>query len=148
MGLLMNYLSVVLIVGVLLTGCVSTGTLKARDCQTTDWQTLGYQDGVNGENAQKILRYTHTCQGQTSPNRILWEQGRQEGLSKYCTKANAYNLGRMGRTLNAVCEDNLEELHHANIMGLQQYEVSERINRLYYGYGFEPWIPYYPYWFW
>lgn len=144
----MKYLSVVFILSTLIiSGCVSTEALKVHDCQSADWKLVGYQDGVNGENAQKILRHTRTCQGQNPPNRALWEEGRQEGLTKYCTKSNAYNLGRMGRTLNAVCEDNLEELHHANIMGLQQYEISERINRLNYGY-LEPWfVPYYPYWF-
>ncbi|MDO4700342.1 MAG: DUF2799 domain-containing protein [Moraxella sp.] len=146
----MKRVSIVLVLSLLsLSGCLSTGMLKAHDCPNTDWKLVGYQDGINGESAQKILRHARTCQGHNPPNRALWEAGRQEGLNKYCTKTNAYNLGRMGRTLNAVCEDNLETLHQANIMGLQQYEISERINRLSYGYGhLEPWLlPYYLYWF-
>ena len=54
----------------------------------------------------------------------------------------------MGRTLTGVCEHNLDELHRANMMGLQQYEMSERINRLHYGYGgwgyLDPWFM--PWW--
>ena len=135
---------------ILLSGCATTNTLKAHQCQNADWQAIGYQDGIQGENAQKILHHTRVCQNQTPPNRALWEMGRQQGLNEYCTISNAYNLGRTGRTLNGVCEQNLEELHKANLMGLQQYETQERIHRFSYGYGFiEPWfIPYYPYWVW
>lgn len=140
----MRYLFIAVVLG--LSACVSTGTLKPQACPTADWHKVGYQDGIRGESAQKILRHTQACP-QNPPNRALWEQGRQEGLGKYCTQSHAYELGRMGRTLHAVCEHNLEELHKANLMGLQQYEISERIRLLNNGY-LEPWLsPFYPYWF-
>ena len=136
-----------LLVCLAMTGCATTQTLKAKDCPNANWETVGYQDGVLGASSQMILRHTATCQGHTTPDRALWETGRQRGLKEYCTPTNAYNLGRTGRTLTGVCEHNLEELHRANIMGLQQYEMSERINRINYGYGFylDPWFR--PWWF-
>lgn len=129
-----------------LSGCATTATLKKDDCMTADWSAVGYQDGTQGANAQKILQHSKTCQGISTPNRQAWEEGRQNGLKVYCTKSNAYQMGRMGYTLTGVCEDNLEELHHANMMGLQQYEMSERLDHYRYGYGypygygfFNPW---------
>lgn len=116
---------------VALSGC-ATQSMTTANCPTADWETIGRTDGSQGSDAQKITHYQKICQGNTAPNVALWEKGRQAGLSTYCTKTNAYNIGRMGRTLNAVCEHNLEELHQLNMMGLQQYETSERIKRLSY----------------
>ncbi|MDO4897165.1 MAG: DUF2799 domain-containing protein [Moraxella sp.] len=134
------------IVCLIMSGCATTSTLKAKDCTVANWQEIGYQDGIRGASSQMILRHTDTCQGQATPDRKLWETGRQQGLTEYCTPTNAYNLGRTGRTLTGVCEHNLDELHRANIMGLQQYEMNERINRLNYGYGgwYHPWFR--PWW--
>lgn len=129
----------------LLAGCATTQSLKPADCQVANWKAVGYQDGLKGASSQEILRHARTCQGRSIPNREQWEMGRQKGLVEYCTKKNAYELGRQGITISAVCEQNLEELHHANMMGLEQYEMSERINRLQRPYGYTGvWL--HPYW--
>lgn len=132
-----------------LSGCATTTTLKSDQCTQADWQKVGIADGMRGASSQQILAHTKTCQGKAIPNQQLWEQGRQEGLKSYCTTTNAYNIGRMGYTLNAVCDgeiENLAELHHANMMGLQQYEMSERINQLNRGWGlYDGFFPYHPY---
>lgn len=134
----------------LLSGCATTKTLTASDCASVDWQKMGLEDGKRGASSQAILRHAKTCptQAQTSTNRELWEIGRQEGLKSYCTTNHAYDIGRMGYTLSAVCDSaNLAELHHANMMGLQQYEMSERIHRLNRGWGYyEPFVPFA--WWW
>lgn len=127
----------------ILSGCATTKTLTQADCTTADWQKIGVEDGKRGASSQVILRHTKTCQSLATPSRELWEKGRQEGLKSYCTTKNAYDIGRMGYTLSAVCDDaNLAELHHANMMGLQQYEMSQRINHLNRGWGYyEPFVP-------
>lgn len=132
----------------ILSGCTTTKTLTQADCTTADWQKIGVEDGKRGANSQVILRHTKTCQSLATPSRELWEKGRQEGLKSYCTTKNAYDIGRMGYTLSAVCDDaNLAELHHANMMGLQQYEMSQRINHLNRGWGYyEPFVPFT--WWW
>ncbi|MDO4450897.1 MAG: DUF2799 domain-containing protein [Moraxella sp.] len=137
----------------ILSGCATTTTLKATECTHANWEHVGLNDGMHGASSQAILKHAKTCQGKSTPNHELWEAGRQKGLESYCTPNNAYNIGRLGRTLNGVCDDKdgktLEELHRANMMGLQQYEMSERMNRFHYGYGgwLNPWFsPYHPYW--
>ena len=143
----MHKATLIALSALLLTACTTTGTLKKDDCLTADWTAIGVQDGTQGANSQKILQHTKTCQGLSTPDRQAWEQGRQQGLKTYCTKANAYQMGRMGYTLTGVCDDNLEELHRANMMGLEQYEMSERLDHYRYGYGyrygyFNPWYPF------
>ncbi len=121
-----------------LCSCVSVSTLKKGDCQNANWQEVGILDGKQGSNSQKILKHIKTCQGKSVPDKALWETGRQIGLKHYCTKSNAYHLGRMGYALNPVCDDNFEELHHANMLGLEQYEMGQRLDYYRYGY-FNPW---------
>lgn len=121
-------------------GCASVPTLKKEDCQNANWQEVGVLDGKQGADSQKILKHAKTCQGQNLPNKAAWEEGRQIGLKEYCTKANAYRLGRLGYSLNPVCEDDFEALHYANMLGLEQYEMSQRLDYYRYGYGyFNPW---------
>ncbi|OOR93436.1 hypothetical protein B0181_00385 [Moraxella caviae] len=123
-----------------LAGCATTSAprISSTDCPSLNWQTLGEADGAVGHSAQRILHYQKLCAStDITPNRAEWEAGRQKGLTQYCTKETAYNLGRMGRELTGVCEQNLDELHHANMMGLEQYEMGERLRRFDY--------PYYPY---
>ena len=129
-----------------LAGCATTHTLKASDCATADWQAVGYADGKRGASSQIILRHAKVCQGVGKPDRQAWETGRQKGLGEFCTPTNAYNLGRMGYTLTSVCETNLEQLHRANMMGLEQYALRQRLNyhHGYYGIYGHPWyVPYY-----
>ncbi|MCP3896626.1 DUF2799 domain-containing protein [Moraxella sp.] len=131
-----------------MTGCATKQPqLNVNDCATADWQTIGIKDGQNGYSAQRILSHQKTCQAAgISPNRAAWEEGRQIGLQSYCTKSNAYEMGRRGYELTGVCDHNLEELHHANMMGLQQYEMSQRIHRP-YGYGYYGGYPFLPWYF-
>lgn len=135
-----------------LTGCATTATLKQADCSSANWEQVGRADGLRGANSQEILRHAKTCQGLATPDRALWEQGRQTGLKSYCTIDNAYNMGRMGYTLQGVCDvgdsKTLEELHRANMMGLEQHQMSERMTRMHYGYGGWYGYPYRPYWWW
>lgn len=137
------------IIGATITGCATTqSSFQTSDCQTADWKQIGITDGTHGHNAQRILSHQKTCQKSgVTPNIALWEEGRQIGLKNYCTKANAYDLGRHGYTLTGVCEDNLDELHHANMMGLEQYHLHRRIHRPYYGHPFGH-SPFFAPWYW
>lgn len=137
-----------LLLSCVIAGCATTQSSSyTSDCSTADWKQIGITDGTHGHNAQRILSHQKACQKtNTTPNIALWEEGRQIGLKNYCTKANAYDLGRHGYTLTGVCEDNLDELHHANMMGLEQYELSRRMMRP-YGYGYHPfYAPWAFYW--
>lgn len=138
----------ILALSAVMTGCATTSSytpMSASSCADADWRQIGIKDGLVGHNAQRILTHQKSCQAAgITPNRALWEEGRQIGLKTYCTKSNAYELGRRGYELTGICEDNLEELHRANMMGLEQYEMSHRLSRP-YGYGYHH--PFFPPWY-
>ena len=88
-----------------LSGCATTQSLTPQQCQTSNWHELGYADGIQGRSGAYFGYYTNSCANVAgaAPNRILWEQGRQEGLKRYCTELNAYKLGREGYDWQPVC---------------------------------------------
>ena len=66
----------------LLSGCATTQSLTPQQCQANNWQDIGYTDGQRGRSADQFGRYVDNCVSVVgaTPNRILWEQGRQQGL--------------------------------------------------------------------
>ena len=100
-----------------LSGCATTQSLTPQQCQTSNWQQLGYTDGSNGRSGAYFGHYTNSCANVVgaAPNRILWEQGRQQGLKNYCTELTAYKVGREGYDWQPVCPlagiDKLEEAY-------------------------------------
>ena len=70
-----------------LSGCATTQSLTPQQCQSNNWQEVGYADGSQGRSGAYFGHYTNSCTsiGGASPNRIQWEQGRQQGLKNYCT---------------------------------------------------------------
>ncbi|MEK6198657.1 MAG: DUF2799 domain-containing protein, partial [Psychrobacter sp.] len=88
-----------------LSGCATTQSLTPQQCQTSNWQEVGYADGIRGRSGAYFGQYTNQCAsvGGAMPNRIRWEQGRQQGLKNYCTELNAYKLGREGYDWQPVC---------------------------------------------
>ena len=107
-----------------LSGCATTQNLTAQQCQASNWQEVGYADGVNGRSGAYFGHYTDSCARVTSatPNRILWEQGRQQGLKKYCTELNAYKTGREGYDWQPVCPlEGIDKLEEAYAQGRYYY---------------------------
>ena len=100
-----------------LSGCATTQSLTPQQCQANNWQQLGYVDGSNGRSGAYFGHYTNSCASVVgaAPNRMLWEQGRQQGLKNYCTELTAYKVGREGYDWQPVCPltgiDKLEEAY-------------------------------------
>ena len=107
-----------------LSGCATTQSLTPQQCQTSNWHELGYADGIQGRSGAYFGYYTNSCANVAgaAPNRILWEQGRQEGLKRYCTELNAYKLGREGYDWQPVCPlEGIEKLEEAYSQGRYYY---------------------------
>lgn len=111
----------------MLNGCAS---LSKEECMIGNWQGIGFTDGAAGYSANRISAHQKACaKVGVSANYKAWEQGRQEGLLRYCTKANAYNLGKRGERLNGVCPIYVvDELLAINQKGLQQHHLNTQIN--------------------
>ena len=107
-----------------LSGCATTPSLTPQQCQASNWQQIGYNDGSNGRSGNYFGYYTNSCAtvvGAT-PNRVLWEQGRQAGLKNYCTELSAYKTGREGYDWQPVCPlEGIEKLEEAYSQGRYYY---------------------------
>lgn len=107
-----------------LSGCATTQSLTPEQCQTSNWQDVGYNDGLHGRSGAYFGHYINSCAAvaDATPNRVLWEQGRQLGLKKYCTELNAYQLGRAGYDWQPVCPlEGIEKLEEAYSQGRYYY---------------------------
>ncbi|MBP2280290.1 hypothetical protein RCH20_000018 [Psychrobacter sp. PL15] len=116
-----------------LSGCATTQSLTPQQCQTNNWQEVGYADGMLGRSGDHFGQYTNNCASVVgaTPNRIQWEQGRQQGLRKYCTELNAYKLGREGYDWQTVCPlEGIEKLEEAYSQGRYYYIRQRDLNYL------------------
>lgn len=107
-----------------LSGCATTQRLTPQQCQASNWQEIGYADGLRGRSGADFGQYTNQCESVAgaAPNRIQWEQGRLQGLKKYCTELNAYKLGREGYDWQPVCPlEGIEKLEEAYAQGRYYY---------------------------
>ncbi len=118
----------------LLTACATTGGIKPEQCTSADWQGIGYQDGLLGHNANFIYNHAKRCaKAGVTPNQVLWEQGRQNGLKRYCTPLRAYQLGREGINYNNVCPpEQMLDLLKAHDEGYMNYQREATLNQLWY----------------
>ncbi|WP_367106414.1 DUF2799 domain-containing protein [uncultured Psychrobacter sp.] len=134
-----------------LSGCATTKpNLTPQQCQTSNWQQLGYVDGLNGRSGDYFGYYANQCASVSgaTPNRVLWEQGRQQGLKGYCTELNAYKLGREGYDWQPVCPlEGIEKLEEAYAQGRYYYIRQRDLNYLRspypFGYGPFGYSPFY-----
>lgn len=140
------------LIAALLSACVSTPKLSPQQCQQGDWQHIGETDGAAGRSAAYFGKHLSACQGVlgSMPNREMWEQGRQTGLTSYCTELNAYKLGREGRDWQPICPlQNIDKLEEAYRQGRYHYLRQRDMDYLAYpwGYGgYGRWGWYDPFW--
>ncbi|TXD98413.1 DUF2799 domain-containing protein [Psychrobacter frigidicola] len=137
---------------VTLSGCATTQSLTPQQCQASDWQQVGYSDGSRGRSGAYFGHYTNSCASVVgaTPNRMLWEQGRQQGLKNYCTELSAYKHGREGYDWQPVCPlEGIDKLEEAYSQGRYYYIRQRDLDSLrspYYspfgygrlGYGYRP----------
>ena len=136
---------VTLLICVPIGGCaLGASKLSPAQCQSADWQAIGEQDGKLGRYPHELGRHIQACHTISTPDRKLWEQGRNLGLKSYCTKSNAYELGRLGYPLNQVCpEEGLLEIQQSHALGYQQYYRQEQLNHWRHS---TPWYSPYAWW--
>jgi hypothetical protein len=97
----------IVLLALLATGCASMGE---DECRVADWRAIGYEDGASGRSASHIGERRKACaEYGVAPSFAAYQQGREEGLRKYCTPASGYRLGRNGRSIAAVCPSELQD---------------------------------------
>lgn len=113
----------------LLAGCAS---LSEDECRAGDWREIGQRDGQQGRTADRFADHVEACgEYGVRPDRALWDRGRQQGLTAYCTADNAFREGRSGNSLSPVCPSaELASLRRANERGLALHRLEQEIDSL------------------
>ncbi len=90
----------------LISGCA---TLKKEDCLTADWFQIGFEDGARGLPADRIGKHRKACsKHDVTPNLSAYLDGRDQGLTQYCTPHNGYRRGLTGKSYKGLCRKDLE----------------------------------------
>ncbi|RDX38205.1 DUF2799 domain-containing protein [Kangiella sp. HD9-110m-PIT-SAG07] len=113
-----------------MSGCA---TLSETECISGNWEQIGYQDGKSGRDKDYILNHESSCiEYGVELDRLAYEQGRQDGLQRYCTSSNGYNRGVRGNHPNLSChEQQFPQYYDGLLQGLEvrfddiQHELSE-----------------------
>jgi hypothetical protein len=99
-------LCAVIVAGAALNGCA---TLSEEQCAIGDWYGIGQSDGAEGRSHARLEEHVEACQRHgVTPDHILYEQGRQQGLLSYCTPQSGFRAGRHGAGYDGVCPAHLE----------------------------------------
>jgi hypothetical protein len=96
---------------VLVSACSTlTPQERAAACQSTDWSNYGYNDGLLGVPATDRAKYFADCAELGHPADITaYDTARADGLTKYCTLENGYEIGYSGRSYRGVCPRHLAQ---------------------------------------
>lgn len=83
----------------------SCATLSKAECEAGNWRAIGISDGASGYPATHVENHVEACaEHGISVDHALYEQGRQQGLERYCTLERAERDGRRGRRNYGTCE--------------------------------------------
>ena len=110
----------------------SCAPISEDQCRGGNWGAIGLEDGKKGRLASILDKYFETCaEFGVAPDRNTYLAARASGLKFYCTPQNAYQIGRDGNRLNAVCEPQIQQsIRPAYDRGRKYYEISERMDDL------------------
>ncbi len=121
----MPRLLVWMLLGVL-PGCA---TLSENECRSADWYEIGERDGSAGHSRSRVEEHAEACRKLgIIPDRSAYYSGREQGLYRYCTPENGYELGRTGRSYGHVCVGERESRFLVQYRrGKQLYDLEQEI---------------------
>ena len=91
---------------VTLTAC---SQLSEEECLYMSWHARGVMDGAEGSPAGKVNEYQSMCaKYSVQVDRVTYEEGRQQGAKRYCTRANGFSVGMDGDRYQNSCPDSVE----------------------------------------
>ncbi len=90
----------------LLCGCA---VMSESECLVADWHAVGERDGSDGRPLAHLSKYYDACaQYGVIPDDAAYREGRERGLTFYCTSDRGYQEGRIGTGYRGVCPMGLE----------------------------------------
>ena len=96
------------VLGVIATLC-GCAVMSESECLNADWHAVGERDGTDGRPLARLSKYYDACtQYGVVPDDAAYSQGREFGLTVYCTADRGYEVGRFGAGYGGVCPIGLE----------------------------------------
>lgn len=108
-------------------GCA---TMSQEECETGDWYAIGYEDGAQGRNAERIGKYRKSCaEHNITPDLGAYQDGRKEGLREFCQPQTGFAAGRRGYSYSGICPADLEPAFVAAYQeGRHLYSLRTQVN--------------------
>ena len=124
--------SAALSVASLLGGCA---VMSESECLTADWHAVGERDGRDGRVMAHLEKYYDSCaQFGVYPDDKAYREGREQGLTVYCTEDSGYQEGRIGQGYRGVCPVTLEPYFlEGHNVGISVRRTLESVQRIDYG---------------
>ena len=73
------------------------------------WHARGVMDGAEGAPPRKVNEYQSLCSKYSvQVDQVTYEEGRQEGAKRYCTRANGFSVGMNGDRYENACPASIE----------------------------------------
>ena len=116
----------------LLVAASSCASLSPQTCREGAWYQVGLDDGMHGQTKARLSDHAKACASVgVVVDASLWEKGRRDGLTTYCTAPSAYKIGRAGRQTGRGCSAAPRcKMQPAYDRGRQYFELTSRINAL------------------
>ncbi len=116
-----------LFLGIVLPACSS---LSEEECLYLNWQVEGIRDGTQGAPASEIEKYQSMCDRYAiQVDREMYEKGRLEGVTKYCTRSNGFKVGINGRNYRNACPRQLASSFLSGYQpGSELHRVDNNVN--------------------
>lgn len=115
---------------VALTAMQGCATMSQEECETGDWYAIGYEDGAQGRNAERIGKYRKACADHNiTPDLGAYQDGRKEGLREFCQPQTGFATGRRGYSYSGICPADLEPAFVAAYQeGRHLYSLRTQVN--------------------
>lgn len=83
--------------------------LSEEECLYMSWHARGVMDGSKGAPPSKVYEYQNTCDRHSvQVDQAMYEEGRQEGAKRYCTRTNGFSAGINGDQYENACPEGFE----------------------------------------
>jgi len=108
-------------------GCA---TMSQEECLASDWYAIGFEDGAQGRNADRIGKHRKACANyNVTPDLVAYQEGREKGLREFCRPQTGFAVGQRGQSYSGICPADLEPAFVAAYQeGKHLYSLRAQVN--------------------
>lgn len=97
------------VICVVLCGISGCTALNKADCESGDWSKIGYQDGLQGLEVERLGQHQKSCKTfSVKVDAQAYLTARAAGLREHCQPENGFKKGNEGRDHRVSCPADLE----------------------------------------